>query len=296
MKFNVGEWVLKPGVSNHNCEQIRQVKLNETKTVLHLYAVNYKYDYRGLDGPSMEIDISAPQTGILRTKVTHFRGSRVKMPAFELNDAACPLDVVETKKEICVSSGDLTLKIGKLPAYFRYFWQGKEITSVGDRFGSPMLSYLSTNDGPFMRGQLEVGVGEKIYGMGERFTAFVKNGQVVDIWNEDGGTSSELAYKNIPFYITNRGYGVLVNDPGPVSFEVCTEAVTKVQFSVPGEKMDFMVIGGGDMKAVLSNYTLLSGRPALPPPSTFGLWLSSSFTTSYDEKTVMSFVDGMMER
>ena len=296
MKFNVGEWVLKPGVSTHNCEQIRQVVLNEDKTLLHLYAVTYRADYRGLDGPSLEVDITAPQPGILRTRITHFRGSRAKMPAFELNDAACKMDVQETEEEICVSSGDLTLKIGKRPCYFRYFWQGKQITAVGDRFGSPMLSYLSTNDGPFMRGQLEIGVGEKVYGMGERFTAFVKNGQVVDIWNEDGGTSSELAYKNIPFYITNRGYGVLVNDPGPVSFEVCTEAITKVQFSVPGQKLDFMVIGGGDMKNVLSNYTLLSGRPALPPPSTFGLWLSSSFTTSYDEKTVMSFVDGMIDR
>jgi len=40
--------------------------------------------------------------------------------------------------------------------------------------------------------------GECIYGLGERFSAFVKNGQVVDIWNEDGGTSSEQSYKNIP--------------------------------------------------------------------------------------------------
>ena len=68
MKFNVGEWVLKPGVSTHNCEQIRQVVLNEDKTLLHLYAVTYRADYRGLDGPSLEVDITAPQPGILRTR------------------------------------------------------------------------------------------------------------------------------------------------------------------------------------------------------------------------------------
>ena len=89
---------------------------------------------------------------------------------------------------------------------------------------------------------------------------------------------------------------MLVNDPGPVSFEVGTEHVTRVQFSVPGEKLDFMLIGGGEPKAVLQNYTALSGRPGLPPAWTFGLWLSSSFTTSYDEKTVTSFIDGMAER
>ncbi len=61
---------------------------------------------------------------------------------------------------------------------------------------------------------------------------------MVDIWNEDGGTSSEQAYKNIPFYLTNRGYGVFVNQPERVSFEVGSEKVERVQFSVPGETLD----------------------------------------------------------
>ena len=147
-----------------------------------------------------------------------------------------------------------------------------------------------------MRAQLDVAVGEKVYGFGERFTPFVKNGQVIDIWNEDGGTATEIAYKNIPFYITNKGYGVFVNSPDCVSYEVCSEAVTRVQFSVPGETIDFMVIGGADMKDVLRSYTDLTGKPALPPAWSFGLWLTTSLTTSYDEDTVMSFVNGMAER
>ena len=89
---------------------------------------------------------------------------------------------------------------------------------------------------------------------------------------------------------------MLVNDPGPVSYEICSEHVTRVQFSVPGEKLDFMVVGGDSMKNVLENYTTLSGKPALPPAWTFGLWLTSSFTTKYDEETVMGFVNGMKER
>ena len=74
-----------------------------------------------------------------------------------------------------------------------------------------------------MREQLSISVGELVYGLGERFSAFVKNGQSVDIWNEDGGTSTEQSYKNIPFYLTNKGYGVFVNHPEKVSFEVATE-------------------------------------------------------------------------
>ncbi|MDQ5853291.1 MAG: alpha-xylosidase, partial [Chloroflexota bacterium] len=112
----------------------------------------------------------------------------------------------------------------------------------------------------------------------------------------DGGTGSEQAYKNVPFYLTNRGYGVLVNHPENVSFEVASEKVSRVQFSVSGQSLEYFVIFGPTPKEVLEKYTALTGRPALPPPWSFGLWLSTSFTTSYDEGTVTSFIQGMADR
>ena len=75
----------------------------------------------------------------------------------------------------------------------------------------------------FIAIQLHLSVGEDVYGLGERFGAYVKNGQSVDIWNEDGGTASEQGYKDIPFYMTSNGYGVLVNNRGHVSFEIGSE-------------------------------------------------------------------------
>jgi alpha-D-xyloside xylohydrolase len=118
----------------------------------------------------------------------------------------------------------------------------------------------------------------------------------VDIWNEDGGTSSEQAYKNVPFYLSSKGYGVLVDDAGPVSFEVGSENVSATQFSVPGEVLRYEVYGGGAPLAALDRYTARSGRPPALPEWSYGLWLSTSFTTDYDEQTVLSFVDGMAER
>ena len=70
----------------------------------------------------------------------------------------------------------------------------------------------------------------------------------------------------------------------------------KVQFSVPGESLEYFVIEGPTIKEVLGKYTDLTGKPALPPAWTFGLWLTTSFTTNYDEATVNQFVDGMAER
>ncbi|MDU7190417.1 MAG: autotransporter outer membrane beta-barrel domain-containing protein, partial [Enterobacter sp.] len=148
----------------------------------------------------------------------------------------------------------------------------------------------------YMFERLDLGVGDTVYGLGERFTALVRNGQTVDTWNEDGGTSTEQSYKNIPFYLTNRGYGVLVNHPERVSFEIGSEKVSKVQFSVEGEYLEYFVIDGPTPKEVLNRYTRFTGRPALPPAWSFGLWLTTSFTTNYDEATVNSFIDGMAER
>ena len=296
MKFTYGEWVTKPGVTASNCQQVREAHLNADGTKLEMFTVPYARDERVLDGPALFLTISSPLPDIIRVQAVHFSGGKAKMPGFELADEHCHLQAQMGEKEISVKSGDTELVITRSPASFNWYYKGERLTGVSSRYGTPQLSTMKTPDGNFMRCQLDLDVGEKVYGLGERFTPFVKNGQTVEIWNEDGGTSSDLGYKNIPFYLTNRGYGVLVNDSGPVSFEVGTEHVTRVQFSVPGEKLDFMLIGGGDPKAVLQNYTALSGRPGLPPAWTFGLWLSSSFTTSYDEKTVTSFIDGMAER
>ena len=294
MKFTKGYWLNLPGVKNADCVQIREVKITEKQ--VYLYTVPYIDDERRAGGPVLEFFLSAPRADILRTQVYHYMGSAKKEPQFDLAMEDLPLEVTEFEGGLTVRSGKLELKITKAPASFTYYYDGKKITNIGDRFGHAMVSTMQTPEGPYMRCQFDVDIGEKLYGLGERFTPFVKNGQVVDMWNEDGGTCSEIAYKNIPFYLSSKGYGLLVNSSGKVSYELCSEVVTRAQFSLPGEKLDFMVIGGGDGKSVLQNYTALTGRPALPPAWSFGLWLTTSFTTDYDEKTVRSFVDGMAQR
>jgi len=82
-----------------------------------------------------------------------------------------------------------------------------------------------------------------------------------------------LAYKNIPFYMTSQGYGVLVNHPGRVSFEFGSHHVSRVQFSAESHSLDYYLFGGPTTKDVLRQYTALSGRPAEVPDWSFKLWL-----------------------
>ncbi len=294
MKFNDGYWELKPGVQRTDAIQIREVKIKDD--CVYIYIVGYKEDIRAIGLPVLELFISSPLPDIIRIKSYHHMGSNDNEPQFKIKDNCERLNVTQQGDIITITSGKTSLVIDKAQVLFEYKYEDRLLTRIAKHSGRTSLSTMKTPQGAFMRARLEVDLDEKIYGLGERFTPFVKNGQVVDIWNEDGGTGSEIAYKNVPFYITNKGYGVFVNSTDHVSYEVCSEAVTNVQFSVEGEKLDFMVIGGDDMKGVLKNYTDLTGKPALPPAWSFGLWLTSSFTTSYDEDTVMSFVDGMAER
>lgn len=157
----------------------------------------------------------------------------------------------------------------------------------------------------YMREMLNLAVDTKIYGTGERFTPFIKNGQTVDIINKDGGTGSEQSYKNIPFYLACQPgvqgkdglyYGVFVNESQPVSFEIASENVQRVQFSTEGEELEYYIIAGSSAKEVLGKFNRLTGGGTLPPAWTFGLWLSTSFTTDYSEETVMKFIEGMEER
>ena len=204
--------------------------------------------------------------------------------------------VEETEDEIRYQSGRTTAVIDKRPNCWgiRFLDGERELTSTGYR----NMAHMTNRDTgkTYMVEQLAIDVDECIYGLGERYTPFVKNGQVVEMWNEDGGTASEITYKNIPFYITNKGYGVLLDNEGDAAYEIASEKVERLQFSVEGERLDYYVINGSTPKGTISKYTELTGKPALPPAWSFGLWLTTSFTTNYDEGTTSGFIQGMADR
>lgn len=176
-------------------------------------------------------------------------------------------------------------------------WRSVGYIKQGTTALHPKANYTNPNKGErWVTYQLQLSVGEKLYGLGERFGPLQKNGQSIELWNDDGGTGSELTYKNVPFYLSSKGYGIFIPTSALVSLEVQSERTTRVNIAVPGESLSIYVIYGPSPKAVLEKYSIITGKPALPPAWTFGLWLSTSFTTEYDEKTVTSFLDGMSER
>lgn len=293
MKFSDGYWRMKPGVRAYFPVQVCDVMVEQDALTVYAAPRRIVNRWETLNIPLITVRFSSPMENVIRVQIWHHKGAAVGRPEFGLNTQRLRAEVQDGDAEATLRSGRLTVHVGKKEEWNVTFKDGDQIVT---RSGKQAMGIMDTTDGKYVREQLNLGIGECVYGLGERFTPFVKNGQTVDMWNADPGTSSDQAYKNVPFYVTSKGYGVFVNHPERVSFEVATENVERVQFSVKGEYMDYFLIYGPSLKGVLERYTALTGRPALPPAWSFGLWLTTSFVTSYDEKTITSVIEGMAER
>ncbi|GHH42519.1 alpha-xylosidase [Streptomyces candidus] len=299
MKFTDGFWLMRDGVKASYATEVRDIRASADRFTA--YAAVKRVEHRGdtLNSPLLTADCFSPAEGVIGVRLTHFAGKRQPGPDFALSGA--PASAGQVRRDGAVvelTSGALSVRLDTAAPWTLSFHdaEGREVTQAGRRG----TAFVTTADGAHhMSAQLALGVGEQVYGLGERFTPFVKNGQTVDMWQADGGTSSEQAYKNVPFslHLSPAGaYGVFVDHPGRVGYEIGSESVGRMQFSVRDQTLTYYVVAGPTPKDVLRRYTALTGRPALPPAWSFGLWLTTSFTTQYDEGTVASFVDGMAER
>lgn len=319
MKFTDGFWQLRPGVTALYAQEAYDVAETDDTPDGHgivITAPTMVIAKRGdiLNRPVLTTTLSSPAEGVIRVRIAHHVGGRwhggFALPGAGGGTASVSL----SEGGGVVDAGALVARIAPgAPWDLAFEVDGRRVTGSGHK----AQGYVQLADGAqvdagivsnarqgggspaasaYVHEQLDLGVGEHIYGLGERFGPLVKNGQTVEIWNADGGTSSEQAYKNVPFHLSDRGYGVLVNDPGHVSYEIGSEAVERVQFSVSGEVLEYFVIAGPTPKDVIGRYTALTGRPPVVPAWSYGLWLSTSFTTDYDEQTVNSFIDEMAAR
>ena len=260
MKFTNGYWMIRDGVDALYAREAYELAADATTESLNVLAptsvVRGRYDTLNL--PTFNVDITTPAEGVIRVRAEHWQGA-TEYPGFPLNaDEPGNRDYVTVQAngngdgEVGVNGADVTLTPGGLtakvvkgaPWNLTFIGEdGKVLTeSAGKSLGrfklgaesnvtaQPVSEFGVTMDGSardesdvFIAIQLHLSVGEDVYGLGERFGAYVKNGQSVDIWNEDGGTASDQGYKDIPFYMTSNGYGVLVNNRGHVSFEIGSE-------------------------------------------------------------------------
>ncbi|KAJ6547326.1 alpha-glucosidase [Mycena capillaripes] len=310
MRFNDGFWLLKNGVKGYYGLQATQTK--EKDGAFELQVATRPIRHRGdtLGGPVLSVKVHSPTEGVIGVKLDHFAHT-APFPVIPLfpDDQPIPNSSLKTTESGCtLTSGGLTAEITTNPYTITFKSPTRTLTFAGEKYQavfdvpSRWTTLSASNSSPlpgivrYINSELNISPGELVYGFGEQFGAFVKNGQSIKVWNQDGGTSSEQAYKCLPFYITNRNYGVFINNPGEVEVEVGSEKVSRVGTSIAGNSLEYFIIYGETPLEILEKYTRITGRPALLPQWTFGLWLSTSFLTSYSSSTVSGFLQGMADR
>lgn len=125
--------------------------------------------------------------------------------------------------------------------------------------------------------------GEKLFGCGESFMEFDKRGSRVVVSTTDAlGTENPRLYKPVPFFLSSRGYGMFVHTSAPLTFDFGAAHAARNVVMVDDEELDLFLFLGSP-KEVIGAYTELTGRAALPPLWSFGLWMSRITYTSEAE-------------
>lgn len=115
--------------------------------------------------------------------------------------------------------------------------------------------------------------GENYFGLGNRTGVLDKRGRCYEFWCTDrfdvqGAGTNEL-YQSIPFYLAMREdghcHGFFLNNTFRSRFDLSDELKQRQVISVVGGELDQYVFAGPTPAEVIERYTLLTGRPSMPP-------------------------------
>ncbi|SBV98040.1 conserved exported hypothetical protein [uncultured Dysgonomonas sp.] len=116
--------------------------------------------------------------------------------------------------------------------------------------------------------------GEKIFGCGESVTKLDKKGQKVNLFVTDPqGPETDQMYKPVPFFMSNRGYGMFMHTSAPVTCDFGNTYVGANKLFMGDEALDLFIFIG-EPKDILNEYTEIVGKPSMPPLWSFGTWMS----------------------
>lgn len=160
------------------------------------------------------------------------------------------------------------------------------------RYDALPLGYCKT-EGKNDRATLsfECKLNECFAGTGERFEKMDLSGQTFFLKNQDGqGVNNRRTYKNIPFYLSSRMYGVFYHTTAHSKLSLAGVSTRSVEFMSDQALIDAFIIGGDTVEEILRGYRDLTGYPSMPPLWSFGIWMSRMTYFSADE------VNGICDR
>ena len=129
----------------------------------------------------------------------------------------------------------------------------------------------------------QIAADEMLFGCGESATSLNKVGQKVNLFVTDPqGPETDQMYKPVPFFFSNRGYGIFLHTSAPVTCDFGASYIGLNKLFMGDENLD-MFIFFGNPSEILDEYTDIVGKPAMPPLWSFGTWMSRITYLSQEE-------------
>jgi alpha-D-xyloside xylohydrolase len=206
---------------------------------------------------------------------------------------------------LVVTGPEVDLEIGLAPFGLRFIDPGgraglsdnpADVDGLG-RPASPPLGFRTSEAGPAsVAAAFALAPGERLYGLGEKFTCLDKAGQRLVSWTVDAlGSTSERSHKNVPFLWSGRGYGLFLATGARIAWDLGASSLQSWSFEAETPALDLYVFHGPRPDRILAAYTALTGRPPALPDWSYGLWLSSGGTYR-DQASIEALVDGAVRR
>lgn len=248
---------------------------------------------------SLVVQVAVAGEGVIRVRLSQDEGAttRSARATTMVRPGTYPGARIESATEaIVVDAGSLRAEITLSPWHLRFTDAAGRTLVEQDRGHVDISGRLrtlpfgrSTKDGAVVgyHESFAAPADEAFTGFGESFTPLDKRGQRPVMWNFDAfGAESQRAYKNVPFYLSSRGYGIVVDSGAPTEFDMCQSTHSTVQIVVPDDLIDYYVIAGPTPPEVLDRFDRLTCRPLLPPKWAFGTWISSGFFVDTQERVL----------
>ncbi|MBN1202494.1 MAG: hypothetical protein JXJ20_11605 [Anaerolineae bacterium] len=214
-------------------------------------------------GAPVTISITACAPGIVRVLLEDAQSDpgRVRL-ACDLSDLPVNVAVESVENKARLMLDDLRVQIDLDPfriAFYRpdgdrLFAQDYEDTDAVGRFNALPFGFSEVNE---QRVAFHDSFGsapdEHFYGFGEQFTDFDKRVQRLTMWNYDAlGAHSNRAYKNVPFFVSMRGYSIFVDSIRATHFDMAASSTASFSIAVPDSALDYYVIAGPDLKSIIT--------------------------------------------
>jgi len=207
------------------------------------------------------------------------------------------IKTTEDDSKYTISNGYLDIHIYKDPFYYEIV-KGNgsilkqaidDIDIVGNRYSQLNKFTIEDDRVVSIKDSFFTGHDEKFYGFGEKFSPIDKRGQNIEACNYDAfGASSDKAYKNIPFFLNSKGYGILIDTTSKIDYNLATISFDSYTIEVQDSTFDYYFIYGPSFKDIISKYSVLTGEcKDVPPKWSFGLWSNRyGYKTSKGVKTI----------